>query len=299
MNDLDWNLPRILQVVGEEGSLSRAAARLGSSQPTVGRQIAEMEAALGVALLVRSPRGVVLTEAGRSAAASASRMAEEVTRLRRVLAHPDLAVGGAVRVGASEMVGCYVLPPILAELRRRHPRLSVDLVLDDRPSDVLTGDVDVAVRMFRPTQVDLVARRAGSIPFGIFATAEWVARRGPVSSLDDLLDGGLIGFDRDPWLAAAYARADPRLTRDRFAVRTDHALFPVAAAVAGLGAAVLQRGVAAQHPTLVRLLPELALPELPVWVVTHPDLKDAGGPRAAFDALVEGLNRYVDEGGRG
>lgn len=299
MNDLSWDLLRDFLAVAEAGSLTRAAEMLRSSQPTVGRHVAALEAQLGVALLIRSPSGVALTEAGRALAARATRLAAELGEAVRAVRGEAGQVRGRVRIAASPTMGALVLPPILAALQARHAGLTIELDVDVRASDLLTAQADVAVRMYAPEQLDLVRRRVGAIPTGLFASRDYVARRGAPASLDAVLaEGhGLIGFDRSAWGERAYRSLDARITRETLTFRADDAAVQLEAARAGLGILPMQRPLARRFPELVEVLPTVPLPDLPVWVVAHRDVRDAPAVQVIFDGLVEGLLGWIGADG--
>ena len=139
-DNLDWTYIRAFLAVAETGSLSAAARKTGQSQPTLGRHIKAAEAALGVDLFLRASDGLHLTEAGAS--------------LLR-----DARISGTVRITASIVVSHYLLPPIIAELRRAEPDIEIELVPSDTTENLIFREADIAIRMFRPTQLDIVTRK--------------------------------------------------------------------------------------------------------------------------------------------
>ena len=160
----DWHLFRAYLAVVREGSLSSAARVLGTTQPTMGRQVAALEASLGVKLFTRSLDGLSPTEAGTRLIPSAAAMAAAVEAAQRSASGEIEEERGTVRITASEIIGGEVLPPLLADFHSRNPRISVELALSNRNEDLLRGDADIAVRMVRPTQGALVAKLAEGNP---------------------------------------------------------------------------------------------------------------------------------------
>lgn len=298
--DLDWNLVRAFAAVGQTGSLTAAAERLGTSQPTVGRQLRALEAALGVPLIQRHARGVELTEPGRALLAEAEAVEDGVRALVRRARDAREAPRGTVRLTASEMVGGHILPALLREVRAAYPEIQLVLVLDERPTDVLRGEADVAVRMFRPRTADLVARKVGVVPLGLFAHKDYLARAGVPVTLDDLAHHATLGFDRSP-IARVMADLHPALASERCAFRCDSMLGSLEALRAGLGVGVAQVEIARRDPGLVEVLAEVDSPlprALEVWVAMHQDARAGGPERAVFDALVEGLTAYCERAAR-
>src|SRR5579863_6623222 len=150
MAEPDWTHYRAFLAVLREGSLSGAARALGLAQPTLGRQIADLERALGTALFIRSSRGLLPTDAASDIAPHAEAMAAAAGAMKRAASGGANDATGVVRITASEIVGAEVLPPLLAEFRRAHPGVTVELALSNRVEDLLRGEADIAVRMVRP-----------------------------------------------------------------------------------------------------------------------------------------------------
>jgi DNA-binding transcriptional LysR family regulator len=204
------------------------------------------------------------------------------------------AVAGAVRISASEVVGVEVLPPILAGLKARHPGLSFELSLSNSIEDVLRHDADIAVRMTRPAQDGLLARRIGRVPLGLYAHESWIARHGEPASLADLIaSGDLIGYDRDPGIIRALEALGLRATRTDFGFRSDSDLAQLAALRAGCGVGICQQPVAARDSWLRRVLSDFTH-DLDIWLVTHPNLRNVRRVRATWDALAGGLAATAD-----
>jgi DNA-binding transcriptional LysR family regulator len=292
MNELDWNLLRVFSAVAQTGSLTRAAHQLRSSQPTVGRQVRALEDALGVALIARHGRGIRLTAQGEELAAAALPIKAGVHAFTRLAAGAREELTGTVRIGATEIVGTHVLARILAEMRGELPGIDIELDLDNRTADLLRGEVDIAVRMAAPTHLDLVGRRVGSAPTGLFASSAYFERAGTPETLDALLAHDLIGFDGRGAMADLYAKFDARLTWDRFSFRTDSLVAQLEAARAGAGIAGLQLEIASRYPELVRVLADLEIPPMPVWIVTHGDLRTGAHIRAVFHHIGDALAGY-------
>ncbi|QDZ06182.1 LysR family transcriptional regulator [Sphingomonas panacisoli] len=292
----DWERHRAFLAVLREGSLSGAARRLGLAQPTVRGRIADLEAGLGVALFTRAPDGLVPTDAALSLRQHAEAMEIAAAAFARG-ATQGAEVAGPVRVSASDVIAVEVLPPILAALRRRHPRLVVALSPNNRAEDLLRREADVAVRMVAPQQGSLVARKIGAIELGLFGHADLLTGRALPATIDDAVAIGLIGVETDNDVVRALrAEGIPLLDKD-FAFRSDSDLAHVAAIRAGVGVGLCQVPLARRDPDLVRLLPDRVSFPLHTWVVMHEDLRTSAPIRAVFDALVAGLQAYLATAG--
>ncbi|VVE32774.1 LysR family transcriptional regulator [Pandoraea horticolens] len=291
--NLSWDLYRTFLCVLTEGSLSGAARALGITQPTVGRHIAALEAALGQVLFTRSQTGLLPTDAAESLRAHALAMQHTALAFERAAASHGDGVNGVVRISASEVVGVEVLPPILSALRRTHPQLTLELVPTNRIQDLLHREVDIAVRMAPPQQEALIARRVGNIDIGLHARDDYLARYSTPSSLAELARHALIGFDQmTPFLREA-TRNVPLWSRDAFAFRADSDLAQLAMIRAGYGIGGCQVPLARHDARLVRVLPNAFRFKLPTWVTMHEDLRQSARCKAVFDALVAGLSAYM------
>jgi DNA-binding transcriptional LysR family regulator len=286
-----WELYRSFLAVARERSLSGAARALSLTQPTIGRHVDALEAALGVALFTRSQAGLVATAAAAALVPYAEAMASAASALARAASGEAEEARGAVRVTASEMIGSEVLPPALAEFRERHPRIDVELVLSNRSEDLLRRDADIAVRMVKPTQAALLARKLGVLQLGLHAHPRYLKRHGMPQTLAELRQHALIGFD-----SRASVRRLPalglQLTRDLFAFRCDSDIGQYAALRAGFGIGVCQVALA-RRDELLPVLPGALDFQLGVWMVMHKDLKASRRVRLMYEHLSQCLRAHI------
>ncbi|WP_082938861.1 LysR family transcriptional regulator [Mitsuaria sp. 7] len=293
-----WEWYRSFLGVLREGSLSGAARALDLTQPTVGRHVAALEAQVGQSLFVRTPAGLLPTEAALALRPYAEAMDSTAAALERTARSHGDGVRGIVRVTASEVIGVEVLPPLIAELRERHPALIVELVLSNRVQDLLRREADIAIRMTPPKQEQLIARRVGVIEVGLHAHERYLAAHGTPGSMKALVTEGhaLIGYDQPAPYVRELARHYPVMVPENFALRTDSDLAHLALIRAGAGLGLCQVALARRDPALRRVLAEdLSIP-LETWITMHEDLRDSPRCRAVFDALVTGLERHVEAG---
>lgn len=294
-SEIGWELYRSFLGVLREGSLSGAARALGFTQPTVGRHVAALEAALRVPLFTRSSSGLMPTDVALALRAHAEAMESTADALARAATSFGEDVRGVVRISASDVVGVEVLPPIVARLRQRHPALTVELALTNRVQDLLRREADIAVRMTRPGQTQLIARHIGGIELGLHAHRDYLARCGTPRDAGELVRHALIGHDRPTAFIRQIAKSFPGFDRGAFALRTDSDLAQLALIRCGAGIGACQAALAKRDPALVRVLPKAFAGRLDMWVTMHEDLRGSPRCRAAFDALAEGLDAYVDE----
>ena len=287
---IDWTLLRSFLAVADQGSLSGAARQLRLTQPTLGRHVRQLEGQLRTKLFTRSARGLLPTEAAQGLLPHARLMASTAAALARAVSSEAQVDRGTVRLSASEIVGAEILPPIIAAFRRAHPLVDVELVLSNRNEDLLQREADIAVRMVRPTQQQLVARKIGDVPVRLFAHKSYVSRRGLPASPDELQGHDLIGYDRIP--AVFEGRGIDALV-PRFTIRSDNDLAQVALLRAGAGIGGMQVQLGARDRTLVPVLHrQIELP-LEMWLVMHGDLRESRRVRRMYDFLDACLRAHV------
>ncbi len=289
----DWHLFRAFLAVVREGTLSSAARVLGTTQPTMGRQVAALETSLGVKLFTRSPDGLSPTEAGMRLISSAEAMAAAAEAAQRSASGEIEEERGTVRITASDVVGGEVLPPILAAFRAMNPQISIEIALSNRNEDLLRGDADIAVRMIKPTQSALIARRIGRIDIGLYGHRRYLKGRVTPQQLDDLRLHTLIGYDRDRASARLLERMGVPISRDMFAFRSDSDLAQLAALRAGFGIGVSQLGIARREKDLLPVLHSALIFPMDCWLVMHRDLRSSRRIRLLFDHLAIRLSDYA------
>jgi len=288
-----WDFYRTFLTVLKEGSLSAAARDLGLTQPTVGRHIDALEGIIGFQLFIRSPQGLIPTEAALDLKPHAEQLAANAAALLRAATGQGKTVRGTVRISASEVIGIEVLPPMLAALNERHPDLVIELSVSDAVEDLLRQEADIAVRMVAPAQDALITRRIGGIPLGLHAHRRYLDQHGTPEKLEDLRTHRMIGFDRESAFVRAMRKRVPLLEIMRPTLKSDSNLAQMAMIRAGCGIGVCQVELARRDPNLVRLFrTEFELP-LETFVVMHETMKTTPRCRVTFGALVEGLLAYV------
>jgi DNA-binding transcriptional LysR family regulator len=283
---LDWSQVQIFLGLAEAGSLSRAVAVLGQSQPTLSRQLTALEAALGQSLFERHPRGLSLTAAGQALLPAARRMREGAQELSLALAARETSLAGTVRITASEMVCSYFLPEFLAQLRLSHPEVQIEIVASNEVENLLERSADIALRMVRPEQGMLVARKLADWPLGLFAHRRYLARHG-VPTVATMTQHQWLGYDRSDQLLRGFAAAGFPVEHQFFGLRSDSQALLWEAMRAGCGIAVGLQRLAARDQDLQQVLPEMPIPPLPLWLTAHRELRDTPRLRLVFDALAD------------
>jgi DNA-binding transcriptional LysR family regulator len=290
----DWNLIRGFVAVVEQGSLTRAAEQLGLSQPTLSRQITQLELAVGAALFERVARGLKLTAAGDGLVEPARHMMAAARALGMATAAQGDTLSGTVRITASEMVSAFVLPPLMAQLALAYPDIQIEIVASNQISNLLEREADIAIRMIRPTQSALIARHIGDWSLSFYAHASYFTNNAKLlprsaPSPQELAQYRWIGYDQSDQLIAGFRSAGIHIDTSFFAFRSDNHLVNWQALLNGVGIGICMDWLAKQTPDLVRLPLAQSPPTLPVWLTTHRELRSSKKIRAVFDFLAQAL----------
>jgi DNA-binding transcriptional LysR family regulator len=292
----DWNLLRTFIAVHEAGTLTQAARRLGSTQPSVGRHVRELEAALGEALFVRRPGRLEPTRRAEELFAAVAGMKQAAASAARLFGGAQDRVVGTVRVAASEVYAYHVVTPILATLLGEHPDLDIALSVSNRADNLLRRDADIAVRFFRPQQDDLIAVHVGDTELGLYAHESYLRRFGEPQDFT-LPEGAFVaGFDREDTPLGPFLKAPAPGLQVRFRLRTDAMLSRQAAVETGGGIGVFLTDVAAERPGLRRVLAERFGQPQEVWLCAHAELRRSASMRAVWERLESRLRARLARG---
>lgn len=285
----DWNQVRAFLVTAEEGSFSAAARASGATQPTIGRQVTGLEEALGIVLFERVGRGLSLTPSGLELVEHARAMGEAAFRLSRVAAGQSLELDGRVCISAGEMIAVHTLPAIVAEIRARHPGIVLEILATNQVSDLGQREADIALRNFRPSQSDLVARKVREDKGYLYATPSYLESIGNPTTLDELNRGEFVAFDQTDLFMAGLNKLGLALTPENFPWISGNQAVQWALITQGSGIGVMLEAIGDAEPRVVRVFPEqLAFP-VPLWLTSHREVRTSRRVRVVFDLLAEAL----------
>jgi DNA-binding transcriptional LysR family regulator len=291
---LNWDDLRFFLAVARSGSYKSAARSLAVNPTTVGRRLTVLEAVVKKKLFVRTPEALVPTPAGLGLRKRAESVELEMLACERELTGLDSEINGPLRVTAADGFMNYVLLPAIEELRRLHPGLALDLRSDTRVLDLSRREADVAIRLVRPREPALIARRIGDMRMGLFASAHYLERRGTPRSASALAAHDLIGFDASLDTAMQVKWLHRTVPSARYILRANTTTSQVLAACLGHGIVLLPVFVARREPTLRRILARLQCPTRELWSVTHSDLKNSPKVKV-FTEFVSQLVRVVGD----
>ena len=286
----DWNRARAFLVTAEEGSFSAAARALDLAQPTIGRQVAGLESELGVTLFERVGNGLELTVAGLSLVEHVRAMGEAANLVSLAATGQATSIEGVVCITASEAIGAFMLPPIVAQLRREYPGIEIELVVSNEPRDLQRREADIAVRNFQPRQPDLIGRHVRDTHGCMYATPGYLEAVGPIETLADLASAELLAFDRTRLMIDGFRAIGVDLEPSQFKIVTGNHLVQWELCKRGAGICVMMIDIGDAEPLVCKVLPDVLIP-VPIWLVAHRELRTNRRIRVVFDTLAARLGQ--------
>lgn len=291
---MDWDKLRIFHAVADAGSLTHAGDTLHLSQSAVSRQIRALEEALGTTLFHRHARGLILTEQGELLFEATSSMARKLDSASARMRDSTEHVLGELKVTTTVGFGTLWLAPRLVKLYEKYPDLKIDLMLEERVLDLPMREADVAIRMKEPSQSDLIRRRLLNIRMRLYATQNYLDRAGTPARMADLSNHRLICQKIDQPQVAAGARLIQEIMAQNIAsTLTVNNYFGVLQGVlAHVGIGVLPDYLTADHPALVRVLPDIDSAEVPVFLAYPEELRQTRRVAVFRDFVLEEIQSY-------
>ena len=287
----DWNKARAFLVTAEEGSLSAAARALGMAQPTLGRQVDGLEQELGIVLFERVGRGLTLTPSGLELLDHVRDMGEAAGRVSLTALGQSQALEGTICISASETYAAVLLPPIIAKLRIMEPGIQVEIVVANHASDLRRREADIAIRNFRPTEPDLIAKKIGDADAILYATPGYIGKIGNPTKPYDLRHADFVNMDHGGMMLKGLNTLGLGLTEANFPLLTESYLVMWELVRQGAAIGVLDAHIGDADPIVRRVLPDLEPLVFPIWLVAHRELSTSRRIRRVYDFLADELRR--------
>lgn len=287
MDKVDWNQLRAFLETAESGSLSAAARKLGQSQPTLSRQVSALELALGVTLFERVGKAMALTSTGLELLGHARVMGAAAHELGLAATGRSEEVEGVVSVATSDAVAAYLMPKILLHIRQAAPGIQVEVVASDGFSDLQRREADIAIRHVRPEQPDLIGRLVRHSSASFYASESWVRDHGLPRTAEEAVQHDFIGLGRTGHYLHHLRDHGLLLSNTNFCSYADNSVTYWEMVRQGLGIGVIMEEIARETPGIVRVLEDVVAWPLPIWLVTHRELRTARRIRIVFDLLAE------------
>lgn len=293
---MDWDKLRIFHAVAQAGSFTHAGETLNLSQSAVSRQVSALEDSLKTSLFHRHARGLILTEQGELLARTTQEVFAKLAMAEAVLTDSKDRPRGELKITTTVGFGSTWVAPRIREFSELYPELSVNLLLDDRELDLSMREADVALRMRKPTQPDLIQRRLLTVHHHTYASPEYLKRHGAPKTLESLSQHRLVTYgDEAPspitdvnWLATA---AMPPGQRREPVLKVNNTYAIMRAVESGLGIAAIPDYMADQNPRLVRVLADVTAPSFDTYFVYPEELRHSKRIAVLRDFLI---NKVAD-----
>lgn len=285
----DWNRARAFLVTAEEGSLSAAARALGMAQPTVGRQVTMLEKELGVVLFDRVGRSLTLTPSGLELLNHVRAMGIAANAVSLSAMGQSNSIEGTVSIAASAVYAAFLLPPIIDKLRQQEPGIHIEIVTSNQASDLRLREADIAIRNFRPTEPNLIAKKIKDVPARLYASSRYLEKIGNPVRPYDLRNAEFINIDASGLYVKGLNALGLNLTEENFPIYTENYLVMWELVKQGLGIGILDANIGDAEPMVQQVLPNLEPLLFPVWLVAHRELTTSRRIRMVFDLLATEL----------
>jgi DNA-binding transcriptional LysR family regulator len=287
----DWNKARAFLVTAEEGSFSAAAIALDMTQPTVGRQVSALEKELGISLFERTNSGLVLTQSGTDLMAQVKVMGDAATNLSLLASGHVEAVEGVVCISATEVIAAFTLPPIIKKLRKQWPKIEIEIIASSDTSDLSRREADIAIRNYRPTQQDLIAKRVQDTLGHLYVSKNYRQSLENPQSPQDLNKAVFLGTDHSNRIISYLNKAGFHLSSSNFPVIVANHLVQWEMVKHGVGIGFMTANVGDKEPLVEKVLPTYKAFEVETWLVAHRELKTSRRLRVVFDYLADELSK--------
>lgn len=269
---MDWDKLRIFKAVADAGSFTHAGDILNLSQSAISRQISTLEKSLGLVLFHRHARGLVLTEQGEMLLNTTREVFERLERVQTQLRDSRALPEGPLRLTTVEFIASTWLIPQIPAFRALYPKIEFTLLLDDRIYDLNRREADVAIRLHKVENNDLIEQHMTSINFSLCASKDYLARHGIPKKPIDFHDHLIIGYPRN----AHTPFRKPNWTINSLGIEIDnnpnillinsmHARY--SAVKDGVGISVLPQYIVYQDDDIEVLMPDLKIPSVDMYFV--------------------------------
>jgi DNA-binding transcriptional LysR family regulator len=286
----NWNRARAFLVTAEEGSLSAAARALDMTQPTLGRQVTQLEQELGVALFEREGRGLELTPNGLELVEFVRAMGKAASKLSLVASGKSQTIEGNISITATEDAAVFVLPSIIKKLRKIHPSIEVEIIASNAETDLLRREADIAIRGFQPTQMDLIARKVKPVSASYYATPEYIKSIGNPTNLEQMGTADFVGFETSGKMIQRLSEMGLKLTTKNFPFLSASRIVQWELVKQGLCIGIFADQAAESESCLTKVLPDEPPFIGEIWLVAHRELRMNRRVRTVYDFLAKELS---------
>lgn len=286
----DWSQAQAFLATAETGSFSGAAIQLGLSQPTVGRHVAALESDLGLLLFDRVGKSLVLTDNGLALVEHVKAMNDAADQLSLAALGQDKTIAGPVSITASDVFCAYILPPIIERIRLAYPEVQIEIVSSNEVQDLRRREADIAIRNVEPTHPDLYAKRLRTTQGNLFGATSYLDRLGRPATIKDFSERTTFIGDTSGRVLQMLTSMGVSVTPEQFCITANSGVAMWELVKRGVGLAVMFKDLADITPEVEVILPKEITVDVPVWLVSHSELKTNARIRAIFDVLSEEMS---------
>lgn len=286
MNELDWDYLRLFIHVARTGRLSSAAERLNINHSTVARRMSAFEEVIGTRLFDRSPQGVTLTNEGAEMLVYAERIEQEAQMMMARIAGQEARLSGVVRVAVPEAFGVYLVTPMLADFKARHPGITIELIPDSRKLSLSRRDADLMVSTVQPSRGRMFISKLAEVGMGLYASNDYLAARGTPVSIDALAGHDFVAFVDDLLDTEDYMPLNQFVENPAIAFRSSSIISQQGAIAGGVGMGFLHDFAVPRTPDLVRVMADQIQAKRTFWLLVHADLRRIPRVRAVAGFLT-------------
>jgi len=295
-NRINWDGFRYFLASADAGSLTAASKLLGSNQPTVGRHIDNLELALGIKLFQRSVRGLILTQEGKDIYERSLHIQNSIMQIQHVAESGKETIRGVVNLSVPEGLGQEIIIPALEKFYQKYPNINLVLNVSSSTSNLTRGEADIAVRLFRPNEVDLVAKHLGEMKMSLYSSSRYKEKYSLPKNLDDLNTHKIITYGEqfsslpeNKWLIEHSYSSLHIFSSDSTAAR-------LKATLSGIGISIQPEILVKSNTDLIPVLNKEKIPSHNVWLVYHKDIRHMKRIRTVVDFITICLKESLSTG---
>lgn len=282
---MEWDDLRFFLELVRTRTLAEAARRLEVKHTTVSRRIQRLELAVGAPLFIRTPTGHALTRKGQALLEDAQSIERLFLGIDEELADPADQVSGVVRVGCTEGYGVGILPPYMPELRRLHPGLQVDLIVQPRPIQLARNEADIVITIDRPERGPYMITKLSDYTLGLYASPAYLAKMPQISRLADLREHHFVGYIEESGPAKGLPAIWDLAPSVHCGFRSTSVFAQISAVASGAGVAILPAYLAKGRGDLSQVLGEIVSFQRTYWMLMPIELKRIARVQAVWHFL--------------
>lgn len=288
---LNWDDLRFFLTVARDGTLAKAALRLGVTHSTVFRRINSLESDIGMKLFSRIPEGYRLTERGYAFLNLVEHVSDDIDMLYRYIEQSNNDVSGRILLTVPASIAHVQLPLFISEFRARYREVEINLLVSDECLDLQRCEADMAIRITHSPPDNLIAHRLTTLTWSAYASHSYVERHGAPATLEDLRGHQVLCCTKELLRYKAYKWLEDNVDDANVVGRCNDLTSTSRLVQAGMGLALLPDDM--QLPGLVRLFPLPMTTASVGWLLMHPDFRECRKLRVFRDYLIECFTRHA------